>query len=258
MTRLQFYTGEKKLPAVALRSIEKAVEKRKRGVPLGHIMGCAPFFGRDFVVSPDVLIPRPETERLVEEALKVLNTHYRTSSGTGRRPVPDVLDLGTGSGCIAASLTLERPDCRMTALDASKKALRVARKNFKILGLGQKIRSVQSCLFERFAGKKALWDLIVSNPPYIPEPVWPLLSREVQSEPRSALLAGREGLDLIDALLERAPEFLKPGGWLLVEIGKGQSKKIVKKWASSKVYASLKFEKDLNRIERILIAHVHG
>ena len=247
MTRLQFYTGEKELSPKVLRSLDKAAKMRQRGIPLGYIMGSAPFFGRDFVVSPGVLIPRPETERLLEETLKVLKAHYKGKTAS-------ILDLGTGSGCIAASLTLEWPDCRMTALDASKKALTIARKNFKLFGLGQKIRSVESRLFGKFQGKKALWDLIVSNPPYIPGPDWTRLSREVKSEPRSALLGGPEGLDLINALLEQAPAYLKPGGWLLLEMGSGQSAKIARKWAPSKNFASLRFEKDLNGIDRIVIA----
>ena len=251
MTRLQFYTGEKKLTPAAARSVEKAFQLRRRGVPLGYILGRAPFYGRDFFVSRDVLIPRPETERLLEEALKVLNGPLKGKKAS-------VLDLGTGSGCIAASLTLEGPACKMTALDASAKALKVARKNFKFFGLGQKIRSVESRFFKRFEQKKALWDLIVSNPPYIPAGLLRRLSREVKSEPRLALDGGPKGLDAVDVLLEEAPRYLKPGGWLLLEIGKGQSKLIAKKWAGHDAYASLAFEKDLNGIDRILIARVHG
>jgi release factor glutamine methyltransferase len=251
MSRLDLYTGAKRIPPKALRSAADVLKKRARGVPLAYLLGEAPFYGRSFKVSPDVLIPRPETERLVEEALKILSAHPRT-------PPPEILDLGTGSGCIAASLTLEWPACRMTALDVSRKALAVARKNFKRLGLGKKIVSDTSRLFGRFSGKKALWDLIVSNPPYIPRRDWKTLPREVRHEPSLALDGGPDGLEVIDRILERAPRYLKPGGRLLLEIGDGQSKKILRKWARRPEYASLAFEKDLNGIERILIARTHG
>ena len=247
LDRLRLFTDGKPLTHAAKRSIARALQKRRRGVPLAHLVGQAPFFGRSFFVTPDVLIPRPETERLVEEALRTLNTHYAGET-------PDVLDLGTGTGCIAASLTLQGPPCRMTALDASEKALGVARKNLKLFGLDKKIRLVQSRLFERFGAKKALWDVIVSNPPYVPSGEWRRLSREVRNEPRLALDGGAEGLDVIEAILNEAPRFLKRGGWLLVEIGQAQRKKIAERWVARPEYESLRFDKDLNGSERIVIA----
>ncbi len=257
LDRLQLFTGDKKFSTSAKRSIEGVVEKRRKGVPLAHLTGQAPFYGRLFRVTSDTLIPRPETERLMEETLKILNTHYpedRLTCPAGRGPSVDILDLGTGTGCLAASLTLEWPACRMTALDASKKALSIARKNFQQLGLRQNIKTVESVLFKAFAGTPAKWDVIVSNPPYVPRRGWSKLSREVRSEPRLALDGGHDGLDLIDAILHEAPKYLNRDGWLLLEIGKGQSKKIHKKWAHRAEYASIRFEKDLNGIERIVIA----
>lgn len=251
MNRLELYTGAKTISPAASKNVERALKKRERGIPLQHITGRAPFYGRDFIVTPDVLIPRPETERLLEEALRILETRYKGKT-------PRILDLGTGSGCLAASLTLEWPACRMTALDVSKKALRVARNNFKLLGLGKKIISVQSRLFGHFEKKRALWDVIVSNPPYIPGPDLKRLSREVRREPRLALDGGADGLDVVRALLAEAPRYLKPGGYLLVEIGQGQSKTLAKELARRRTYASVAFEKDLNGIERILIARIHG
>jgi len=249
LDRVQLFTGQKEISGPAKLSIAWALQKRRSGVPLAHLLGQASFLGRLFQVTPDVLIPRPETERLVEETLCVLKAHYRART-------PEILDLGTGSGCVAASLTLEWPACRMTALDASEKALKVARKNFKLLGLHQKIKTVKSALFGAFRGKTAFWDVIVSNPPYVPARGWSKLSREVRREPRLALDGGQDGLDLIDAILEDAPKHLKRDGWLLMEIGKGQAKKITKRWSGRKEYASLTFAKDLNGIERILVARV--
>lgn len=251
LDRLELFTGRKKFTGNTKLSVKKAVQKRRRGVPLAYITGRASFYGRSFAVTQDTLIPRPETERLVEEALKVLNGPLNGKKAS-------ILDLGTGSGCIAASLTLEGPDCRMTAIDVSAKALAVARKNFKRLGLSKKIASYSSGLFSRFFDRKALWDIIVSNPPYIPKRDLGTLSREVRKEPKLALNGGPDGLFVVDRILGLAPRYLKSGGWLLMEIGKGQSKKLAKKWSRDERYASFSFEKDLNGIERILIARVHG
>lgn len=249
MDRVELFSGGKEISGPAKLSIAWALQKRRRGIPLAYLLGQAPFYGRSFLVSPDVLIPRPETERLLEEAVCVLKAHYRSR-------MPEILDLGTGSGCLAASLTLEWPACRMTALDASKKALTVARKNFKLYGLRQKVRTVESVLFKFFKQGADSWDLIVSNPPYVPRRLWGKLSREVRNEPRLALDGGPDGLDLIDAILREAPKYLKRDGWLLMEIGDGQAKKIRRKWAHRKEYASLNFKKDLNGIERILVARL--
>ncbi len=249
LDRVQLFTGQKEISGSAKISIAWALQKRRHGVPLAYLLGQASFLGRSFRVTPDVLIPRPETERLVEEVLCVLKAHYRSRT-------PEILDLGTGSGCVAASLTLEWPACRMTALDASVKALTVARNNFKRHGLRQFIRTVHSDLFEDFGNNLSMWDVIVSNPPYVPARGWDKLSREVRKEPRLALDGGPDGLELINAILSEAPKHLKRDGWLLLEIGKGQSKKILKKWAGRTEYKSLDFKKDLNGIERILVARL--
>jgi len=247
LERLDLFTGQKPLPKSAKAVIIRAIQKRRRGIPLAYLTNEAFFWGHVFHVKPGVLIPRPETERLVEEALKVVDAHFKDKK-------PEILDLGTGSGCIAVSLTLERAHCRMTALDASPTALGIARKNIKRHGLNQKIRLVKSRLFGSFGTKRGLWDMIVSNPPYVPTGAISKLSKEVRNEPSLALDGGREGLDVLEAILTQAPGFLKPGGHLLMEIGEGQSKKIARRWRWDREYDKFQFEKDLNGIERILIA----
>ncbi len=249
--RVDFFAGSRNVPPAARKKIEKAVAKRVKGIPLGQILGEADFYGRTFAVDRHVLVPRPETEVLVEETLKALTE-------TGLR-APETLDLCTGSGCIAVSLTLERPDCKMTALDVSPKALRIARKNVEKHGLRKKVRFLKGDLFEAFGkGKKAFWDVIVSNPPYIPRNELKKLPREVRREPRVALDGGEAGLNVIRKILDEAPRYLKAPGRLLLEIGKGQSRALAKDLARRPEYSDWKFVKDHTGIERILTVRVNG
>ena len=169
---------------------------------------------------------------------------------------PKILDVGTGSGCVAISLTLAGPHCRMTASDLSSRALKIARKNIVSHGLGKKVELVQSDLFGSFRKRK--WNLIVSNPPYVPEEDWPILSREVLSEPRLALDGGPKGIRVIESILDKAPDFLEKRGWLLMEIGAGQSKILKRKINERNAFKDLSFVKDLAGIDRILIAQKNG
>ncbi len=189
--------------AAAYRAL---VERRAAGEPLPYLTGRAPFFGREFAVTPATLIPRPETELLVELALDWLKL----------RPRARVVDVGTGSGCIAVTLACHAPEARVTATDIAADALAVARSN--ATRHGARVRFVRADLLAPVA-----WaDLIVSNPPYVATGEWDALPPSVQREPRGALLAGEDGLDAIRRLLAQAVSRLRPGGLLLVEIGAGQ------------------------------------
>ncbi len=250
MSRVDFYTGEKPVAAKARKAVRKALKERVKGTPLPYLVKKTEFFGRFFYVSKDTLIPRPETEILVEETLKILGIFHPAGSGE-----PKILELGTGSGCVALSLTIQRPDSRMTALDISPKALSVARKNMEFHGLRKKIKWVESDLFSFFGEKeKSHWDVIVSNPPYVPTEDFPTLSKEVRSEPRIALDGGVKGLKVILALLEKSPYFLKKEGWLLLEIGKGHSQILARKLFKGGIFKNFLFVKDPAGIERVLIA----
>jgi release factor glutamine methyltransferase len=246
MDRVELFAGERKLSMPVQKKIWRIAKQRIRKKPLQYLLGEADFFGHRFFVNRDVLIPRPETELLVEEGIRLLEG----------RVSPRVLDVGTGSGCIAVSLTLARVDCRMTALDISSRALAVAGKNSALHGVSRKIQFLKSDLFDVFgAKKKDFWDLIVSNPPYIPKKDFPRLSREVLAEPRAALEGGGpRGLGVIFSILEQAPFFLKKQGWLLMEIGQGQAPLIAKKISEEKIFSNFKFVKDYNHIDRILAA----
>ena len=197
-------------PAQA-EAIETLIARREQGEPVAYILGEKEFYGRMFKVTPDVLIPRPETELLVEATLERLPKD---------RPAR-ILDLGTGSGCIAITLALERPDCIVCAVDASPGALAVAQENARKLGEGN-IEWIQACWYEGLGVKK--FDVIVSNPPYIPEQDVHLSQGGLQFEPVQALSSGVDGLDAIRIIAAQAPLHLLPSGWLLLEHGFDQGR----------------------------------
>lgn len=191
-------------------AIEKLISRREQGEPVAYILGEKEFYGRVFKVTPDVLIPRPETELLVETALERLPRH---------RPAR-ILDLGTGSGCIAITLALARPDSEVTAVDVSTHAIQLAEANARRLG-------VSHCRFvvsDWYAGLNSdRFDMIVSNPPYIDANDPHLAQEDLRHEPQSALVSGSSGLDDIDTIVARAVYRLEQGGWLLFEHGYNQA-----------------------------------
>ncbi len=181
---------------------------RQQGQPLAYLLGEWDFFGRTFTVTPDTLIPRADTETLIEQVL----ARFRPEA------VLNALDLGTGSGCIAITLALELPGCTMQALDWSEAALKVATANAQ--ALGARVGFVQSDWFEALEGQETGFDLVVSNPPYI-EAGDPHLA-DLIFEPRTALVAQERGLKDLRHIADNARRFLKPGGWLLMEHGYDQ------------------------------------
>ncbi len=201
---------EAPLTAEALAEFWARVERRLAHEPLPYLLGEAEFFGLRFRVTPAVLIPRPETEQLVELALAWLRAHPQA-----RR----VADVGTGSGCIAVSVACHAPQVQVEALDISAEALEVAQFNARRHGVADRIHFRQGHLLEPLA---AAVDVLLSNPPYVADEEWPDLPPSVRREPRLALVGGKAGLDLIAALLEQAPRVLKPGGLLLMEMGAQQ------------------------------------
>jgi release factor glutamine methyltransferase len=189
----------------------RLVERRRGGVPLSYLTGTKEFWSIPLRVSPSVLIPRPETEVLVEKVLEL--------SG---RDSESILDVGTGSGNIAIALAKELPRARITASDISVRALNVARRNAS-LHKARQVDFVRSNLFSAFRATGARFDFIVSNPPYVAKRDWDGLPAEVRDfEPRRALLAGESGLEFVRRLVRQARTFLKPGGYLIFEIGDGQ------------------------------------
>ncbi len=219
------------------------LERRLKGEPIQYIVGEVEFYGLPFRVTPDVLIPRPETEHLVEKALAF----------AAQFPVPCILDIGTGSGAIAVALAHKLPNAQMTAIDLSAAALTVARENAALNSVTAQIRFLQGDLLAPVAGEA--FDIIVSNPPYVPTTDRASLAVEVRDhEPALALFAGEDGLDIYRRLIPAAFAALAPGGFIALEIGYGQAPAI-HALLSASAFQQIEFTPDLQGIPRVATAH---
>jgi release factor glutamine methyltransferase len=217
----------------------------KPHTPLQYIMGTTQFFGLDFEVNEDVLIPRPETEVLVQTVLEI----SRSSKLKGQRL--KVLDLCTGSGNIAIALTKGLTNCKIVASELSDKALRVARRNAERNGVLDSIEFIHSDLFDEIKGK---FDIIASNPPYVARHEFAGLQKEVLTEPRIAIDGGEDGLDFYRKIIASAPRYLNDGGYLVMEIGYGQAGRIKDIIGSTPGFKFLEVKEDQYVIERIVVA----
>lgn len=224
---------DREIPRRAERRLQAAVARRREGWPMQYILGRAWFWSQPLVVGPGVLVPRPETELLVEEALRIAPQGGR------------VADIGTGSGAIAQALAVERPDLHITAVERSRRALRYARRN-----LPASVRLLEGDLLQPLT---EMQDLIVSNPPYVAVDEYETLQPEVRREPRMALISGSDGLRTIRRLVREAPNHLMPEGWLLLEVGAGQSAKVAALLARQG-YRDVAVQPDLAGIPRALRA----
>ena len=218
------------------------IEKLTKGVPLQHITHRQEFMKMDFFVDENVLIPRPDTEILVEEVIKIAQKYNS----------PRILDLCTGSGAIAISLKKFVPNADITAVDISEKALEIAQRNAK--KLETKINFLKSDLFDKLDNKK--FDIIVSNPPYIRKDEIKKLSEEVQKEPKIALDGGEDGLDFYRIITEQAINYLKTGSFLCFEIGYNQKNDVIKIIEDEQNYKNTYCKKDLYGNDRIIITQV--
>lgn len=218
------------------RAFDQLLRQREQGVPVAQITGHRGFWSLELAVTPETLIPRPETELLVELALEHLPL----------AEMGQVLDLGTGTGAIALAIASERPLVDVTAVDVSEAALEVARANATEAGLP--LRLLQGSWLEPVAGE--VYRVIVSNPPYIAENDPHLQQGDLRFEPRSALASGPDGLDAIRDIVARAPVHLLPGGWLLVEHGHDQGA-AVRHLFKAQGFAHVATARDLERRERV-------
>jgi len=230
------------------RDFDGSIQRRTRREPLQHIIGNQEFWGLEFRVTPDVLIPRPETEFIIEAALEFAQDR--------NKPVR-ILDLCTGSGCIAVTLVKELPAARVIATDASEKALAVARENARGHGVSEHIRFLLGDLFEPLEELdiRGRIDIIVSNPPYVQAGDLPTLQPEVRDyEPLMALISGPEGTEMAIRIIRIAPEYLKKNGALIMEMGMGQAGALTRMVEATGSYAKPEIVKDLAGIERVIVA----
>ena len=226
------------------------VERRRNGECVAYILGRKEFRGLEFTVNPHVLVPRPDTETLVETALEYIDMRQGTeASGPGDKSL-SLLDLCTGSGAVAISLKNERPFLSVAASDISAEALEAAALNAAKL-LNDPVRFIRSDLFDKIPAR---FDIIVSNPPYIPRGVIETLTPELQREPRLALDGGGDGLELIRQIITHAPDHLSAKGILLLEAAPEQMP-FIRTLLETHGLSGVRVHKDLARLERVISAN---
>jgi release factor glutamine methyltransferase len=254
LNRLELYLRhDQPLTAEELARFKSLVLRRRQGEPVAYITGHREFWSLDFKVASGVLIPRPETEILVQAVLDVLKTE-------NRKPKTETwgLDVGTGSGAVVIALARELPEMRWVAVDVSRAALAVARDNARRHQVAERLRFLQTDLF---SGLKPgpRFEVVVANPPYIPRMEWEQLPREIRDfEPPEALLGGDDGLDVIRLLARQAPRYLCPGGWLALEVGHGQADKVAELLQVTGEYDLIEKIPDYQGVLRVVRARGQG
>ena len=237
-----YLSWAKIVPEQEKETFQNLIARRIKGEPVSYIIGRKEFWSLSFKVNPAVMIPRPETETLVEEALKIFSP---CSS-------PAIVEVGTGSGAISIALATELPQASIIAIDISCEALTVAKENAFSHGVSS-IRFIKGNLFEPLEGEKELFDLIISNPPYIPTNEIPHLPPGIRAyEPSVAFDGGTDGLEFHQKIAQDAHYYLKPGGYLLLEFGKDQGQKIAKIISETQKFSFPEIIRDLSGIERVV------
>lgn len=248
-----FAHPEREVTSEETARYEAALAERSRGVPAQYITGHQEFWGMDFVVTPAVLIPRPETEHVIETVLELqasgLGSPTAASEVRGMRSAVRIVDVGTGSGCIALALAKELPRAEIHAIDISPAALEIARANAARHQLERRVHFHQTNLLEGVDGE---FDFVVSNPPYVGESEQDTVQLEVRKfEPRIAVFAGPKGTEVIARLIREAREALRPGGWLVMEIS-GTIAEEVRKLLGA--WQEVQIRPDLQLISRVVTA----
>ena len=235
---------ERELSSDEQARYDEALRERATGKPAQYITGHQEFWGMDLIVTPAVLIPRPETEHVIETVLELAREF----------PARTIVDVGTGSGCIALALAMEFPQAQITATDISPEALEVARANAARHRLEKRIEFVEADLLKRDVASYVSTevDLVVSNPPYVSEEERDKVQREVRKfEPRVAVFGGEHGFDIYRRLIPQAKEVLRVGGWLVMEMGFSQEEEIRKLLAD---WSEVRVTADLQGIPRVVAA----
>lgn len=246
MDRTHLYMNfDKPVLKTELSAFKKLLKRRAKGEPVQYIIGYQEFWSVKMMVDPSVLIPRPDTELLVEEGIKELNRSFSQTD------MIEILDIGTGSGALAIAFATELKKAHVTAVDKSHKAVIMAEKNIEKQALSSAITLTEGDLFDKLGGKT--FHLILSNPPYIPTGELSELQPEIRDyEPLSALDGGIDGLDYFKIIIPDSDDYLKSGGWLMVEHGEGQSEQVQDIFKKSGFYESIEAVKDLSGIYRVV------
>ena len=248
LDRVRLYMDlDRPLSTAELSALRALVARRRLREPVAYLIGRREFYRRPFAVSPAVLIPRPDTETLVERALALLPPDQPARA----------LDLCTGSGAIAITLAAERPELQVDATDLSPAALELARNNAETLGGTERIQFYEGDLFAALPGG-ARYRLIAANPPYVPTGELPGLAPELRHEPQLALAAGADGLDALRRLCAGVADWLEPGAALLFEVGQGQAPAVLELLGRVPELHALQAHRDLGGIERVVEARRVG
>lgn len=234
---------ERELTEEECTGYSRWIERRRRGEPVAYIAGGKEFWSLFFEVNRNVLIPRPETECLIEEVLKCCGREAGHLQ---------IIDIGTGSGAIGVVLAKELPSARVVVTDISRGALTVARRNADRHGVAGQIKFLEGHLFASAVGE---FDVIVSNPPYIPDDVYPLLPEGIRAfEPREALIAGPDGITFHRKIIGEGAGRLKPGGRIFLEIGEGQKGIVAALFQAKGLYDNIRFRADYGGMDRVAMA----
>jgi release factor glutamine methyltransferase len=247
LKRIELYTQYSRVVEQEhLARLRDLVKRAGQHEPIAYLVGKTEFYSLEFEATPDCLIPRPETELLVQRAIELLRQR-----STPRR----VCDLCTGCGVIAVAIARNTPDTKLIATDISAPALAVAARNVEKHGLQEHIELRQGDLFDPLIAELDQFDMIVCNPPYVSAAEYDALDKNVKDyEPRIALHGGEQGLDVYRRIAERVTEFLKPDGILLLEIGHAQGPAVQQLFQQTNAFEAVKVEKDLNAHDRVVIA----
>ncbi len=246
--RSELYLHPKVLTSEQQITLDQMRERRAAGEPVQYIVGFTEFFGHRFEVGPDVLVPRPETEVLADILIKALKAQGKKEYF--------ILDIGTGSGCLAVTLAKELPNCRVVALDVSDKALVYARRNAEINKVSDRIEFVERDMFWFMDETLHCFDAVVSNPPYIPTCQMGRLPVDVQKEPELALEAGPDGLHFYRFIVPSARKVLKTDGLLAVEFGDGQAKELQNLFAITGPWDKIQTLSDNAGRPRVIMAQI--
>ena len=242
--RLHIYTEDYKPSAKQLKKLSVWLQKRSRHIPLGYVINKAFFYGNEFYVDESVLIPRCETEVLVNSILKL----FKDNELRGKM----IVDVGTGCGNIAISLTKHLSSCKIMATDICPKAISVAKKNVNKFGLEANIALLQGDLFESLENYRGKIDVIVSNPPYISQVEMDLLSKEIEHEPYISLCGGKSGLDFYERFFQEAADYLTNEGLMFFEIGYNQGNSVRALCKASSSFRFLGIIKDYRQLDRVI------